>query len=96
LATALRSGKNKDAVVYVGPMGCATGFYVLYRNISDNNAFFDIQSAFKTVLDYTVMPGNSAVECGNCYTLDLDAGKRVAMEYLDLISTKACLDEYPQ
>ena len=30
-ATLLRNGKYKDRVIYFGPMGCMTGFYLIVR-----------------------------------------------------------------
>ena len=40
IATLLRNGRAKDAVIYFGPMGCQTGFYLLLdsRQVSDAQA----------------------------------------------------------
>ena len=94
LATELRNGPYGQSVVYVGPMGCATGFYVLFREVSDDTAVWTIVRAFRKITESSVMPGNSKVECGNCLTLDLAAGKRVAAEYLAVIKSKGEPDEY--
>ena len=32
-ATLLRNGKNKDHIIYFGPMGCMTGFYLIVRDL---------------------------------------------------------------
>ena len=75
-ATLLRNGKNADKVIYVGPMGCQTGFYVLYRDLPLLEATEDIVSAFKAVLEFDgEMPGNSQRECGYCHNLSLDEAK---------------------
>ena len=95
LATALRNGALQEHIVYAGPMGCATGFYVLYRGVSDGAAVLDLIRAFQAVLSARKMPGNSRAECGNCLTLDLAAGKRIAEEYLKLIVLKTIPDKYP-
>ena len=34
LATVLRNGPHKDKIVYFGPMGCRTGFYLLTAGLS--------------------------------------------------------------
>ena len=38
LATYIRNSEIADEIIYVGPMGCQTGFYVLVR-MNDNNKF---------------------------------------------------------
>ena len=37
-ATYARNSKWKDSVIYVGPMGCRTGFYLLMRNTASHQA----------------------------------------------------------
>ena len=95
LATGLRNGSCGKNIVYVGPMGCATGFYVLSRGISVPDAVRAIADAFGAIADAKAMPGDSRVECGNCRTLDLAEGKRAAAEYYAVIRGKTCPDEYP-
>ena len=92
LATFLRNGENKDKVIYVGPMGCQTGFYVLYRNLEKAEATEDIIKALKAVLAYDgEMPGSTEKECGNCYSLSIDDAKnavRVFFERTDKFLSK--------
>ena len=40
IATLLRNGRAKDAIIYFGPMGCQTGFYLLFdsRQLTDGDA----------------------------------------------------------
>jgi len=94
LAHSLRNGNNKDNILYAGPMGCATGFYVLYRGLDVNTAILGIIDGFKNILKLTEMPGNSQIECGDCTTLDLEIGKNLAKEYLEIIKNKTNADEY--
>jgi len=94
LAHSLRNGENKDKVLYVGPMGCATGFYVLYKGLGEFKAVPDIINSFKNILDMNEMPGNSKIECGDCTTLDLEVGKNLAKEYLEIIKNKNQVDKY--
>ncbi len=82
LATVLRNGEHGADVIYVGPMGCQTGFYVLYRGIEPDEAKRDVANAFRFISTYDgEMPGNSQTECGNCLNLSIEAARRAA-EYL--------------
>lgn len=86
LATVLRNGAHGAKVIYVGPMGCQTGFYVLYRGLGQNEAERDILAAFRYVADYDgEMPGNSKAECGNCLNLSVAAARRAATTFLERI-----------
>ena len=86
LATVLRNGAHGAEVIYVGPMGCQTGFYVLYRELGQNEAERDILAAFRYVADYDgEMPGNSKAECGNCLNLSVAAARRAATTFLKRI-----------
>ena len=86
LATFLRNGNLKDSVIYVGPMGCQTGFYVLYRNVEHKQAREDILNTLVSILNYDgEMPGCSEIECGNCYTLSLSSAKRAIARFLSKI-----------
>ncbi len=86
LATVLRNGPEKDKVIYVGPMGCRTGFYVLYRDLDSGAAEADIVSAFKKVADYNgKMPGNSPSECGYCKNLSVKKANGAAKLFLTRI-----------
>lgn len=86
LATVLRNGAHGAEVIYVGPMGCQTGFYVLYRGLGQNEAERDILASFRYVADYDgEMPGNSKAECGNCLNLSVAAARRAATTFLERI-----------
>lgn len=86
LATVLRNGAHGAEVIYVGPMGCQTGFYVLYRGLGQNEAERDILAAFRYVADYDgEMPGNSKAECGSCLNLSVAAARRAATTFLERI-----------
>lgn len=83
LATVLRNGKLAEKVVYVGPMGCQTGFYVLYRDVEPDEAERDIVEAFRYVSTYDgEMPGNSKTECGYCLNLSVEAARNAASLFL--------------
>ena len=93
LATEVRRGTLAKNVVYVGPMGCMTGFYVLLKGKKEGHVQ-EIKRAFGAILNYTQMPGDSKIECGNCKTLNLKTGIKIAKEYLQKIGEKTVADEY--
>ena len=65
LATFLRNSEYSKNVVYVGPMGCRTGFYLLFKDLAPKLAVKLIQDALNFIANYEgEIPGNSAIECG--------------------------------
>ena len=85
-ATYFRNSDIADKVVYFGPMGCRTGFYLLVRDIVPDDVIRLVQSAFKFMADYEGnIPGVSSVECGNYLEHDLQDAKREAAEYMTII-----------
>ena len=65
IATLLRNGKSKDGVIYFGPMGCQTGFYLLVdsRIIPDADAVELVKETFAAGAAFEgAMPGYSSVE----------------------------------
>ena len=86
LATVMRSAPYQDDVVYVGPMGCQTGFYVLFRNVDLPLATKHVTDAFKFIASYDgEMPGKDKIECGNCLNLSVDLAVNVAKIFLSRI-----------
>ena len=89
IATLLRNGKQKDAVIYFGPMGCQTGFYLLFdsRRLTDAEAIGLLQRVFSAAAAYDdAMPGSSAIECGNFANLSVREGRRVCAFYAGVIA----------
>ncbi len=81
-ATFARNTKFEDSIVYVGPMGCRTGFYFLVR---DNMSHLDALNLFKDALKFISeyqgeIPGVSSIECGNYLEHDLNGAKAEAAE----------------
>ena len=88
IATLLRNGRAKDAIVYFGPMGCQTGFYFLFNNetLSCEGAIDLLKEVFNTAAAFEgEMPGKSAVECGNFINLDMALAKAQCAYYADII-----------
>ena len=87
LATYLRGSEIGGSVIYVGPMGCRTGFYILLRDsVSYVKAIENVKAAMAFARDYTgEIPGNKREECGNYLDHDLLGAKKEAMEMCDVL-----------
>ena len=87
LATVLRNSDIKDEVIYFGPMGCQTGFYLLVRDrIPHRTVLSEVKKALETTIAYDgEMPGASEIECGNYANLDLNSAKAACVDYLNAI-----------
>lgn len=98
-ATYIRNSDMKDEVVYFGPMGCQTGFYLLVRSVRSPKEVFEMT---KKVLQQTAdhegpVFGASAIECGHYENLSLEAAKTEAKSYLEVLEAQKNLDfTYPQ
>ena len=88
-ATYVRNSKIGDDIIYFGPMGCRTGFYLLVRN-ADNAQVLEVvlDVLSKIAYEADVMFGATRVECGNYLELDLDSAKREAKKYLDILNSR--------
>lgn len=90
-ATYARNSSIKDDVIYVGPMGCRTGFYLLLRSEDKNAAINLVREALDFISDFEgEIPGYSEIECGNYLEHDLLAAKE------DIKAIKAKLEGYSQ
>ena len=82
-ATYLRNGSLKASVIYFGPMGCQTGFYLLIRNADNDEVLRQIRLTLcKIIAHEGEVFGASSRECGNYRSLSLDAAKTEARRYL--------------
>ena len=87
LATVLRNSDIKDEVIYFGPMGCQTCFYLLVRDrIPHRTVLDEVKKALEGTIGYDgEMPGASEIECGNYANLDLNSAKAACIDYLNAI-----------
>ena len=89
MATFLRKSEIKDSVIYFGPMGCQTGFYLLTRDISPENVLKTVKKCLKMTVDHDgEMFGAVRKECGNYKNLSLDAAKAECARYLSVLENK--------
>ena len=65
-ATLARNSDVSGHVIYFGPMGCRTGFYLLVRDLPHDEAIALVKACFaKIAVWQEAIPGATAVECGN-------------------------------
>ena len=85
-ATFLRNNKEWGGnILYFGPMGCRTGFYLLLNGDYESK---DIVSLLKEMFTFIKdfegeVPGACAKDCGNYLDINLPMAKYVAAKYLD-------------
>lgn len=88
-ATYLRNKKNwSDKVIYFGPMGCRTGFYmILAGNYESEDVVSLVTDMFVFIKDFEGnIPGAAAKDCGNYLDLNLNMAKFVASKYLEILN----------
>ena len=81
-ATFARNSRFSKDVIYVGPMGCRTGFYLLTRDtLSYKEAIALVQESMAFVRDFEgEIPGSKKEECGNYLDHDLAGAKALGKE----------------
>lgn len=85
-ATFLRNHpKYKEQVVYFGPMGCRTGFYLILTGDYESKDIVPlVQEMFEFMKDFEgEVPGAAARDCGNYLDMNLDMAKFVAKRYYE-------------
>ncbi len=84
-ATYFRNCKFKDDVIYFGPMGCQTGFYlVMFGDLKPQDLFDFVVGMCDFIINFEgEIPGTTKIECGNYLSHDLSKAKSVAKKYKD-------------
>ncbi|HIW81282.1 MAG TPA: S-ribosylhomocysteine lyase [Candidatus Acetatifactor stercoripullorum] len=85
-ATFLRNHPSyKDKVIYFGPMGCRTGFYLLLAgDYASRDVVPLITEMFTFIRDYRdEVPGASPKDCGNYLDMNLGMANYLAKRYLE-------------
>ena len=89
-ATFLRNHEvYKDQVIYFGPMGCRTGFYLL---LADDLTSSEILPLMKEMFSFIAsfkgeVPGASAKDCGNYLDMNLPMANFLARKFLEEVLT---------
>ena len=89
-ATYLRNEPQwKDAVLYFGPMGCRTGFYLLMKGkLSSKDVLPLVLECFCFIRDFVgEVPGASAKDCGNYLDMNLPMANYWGERYVRLLET---------
>ena len=75
----------KDRVLYFGPMGCRTGFYLLLvGDYTSEDILPLIREMYEFIRDFRgEVPGASPRDCGNYLDMNLPMAKYLARKYLD-------------
>ena len=95
--TYVKNTEFGDNIIYFGPMGSRTGFYLLTRSLTDNYSIQLIKDAFQYIADFWGrIPSASPAECGNCLEHNLPQAKEEAKKFLEVIENWTREDlEYP-
>ena len=83
MATYLRNGEIGGHIIYFGPMGCQTGFYLLTRGLTPERVKKAVLTALRAVITHNgPMFGNTRQECGNYLNLNIDEAKKECAAYI--------------
>ena len=101
IATFLRNDPQwKNEVIYWGPMGCLTGFYLILGGSRSPQEIYElILRAFREVQTYQNVPGTSPENCGNYLLHNLGMAKWYAKRFADYLEENSGNDiifNYPK
>ncbi len=96
LATLLRGGPLGKQVIYFGPMGCQTGFYLLMRGDDHNAVYQELVRVLAQVESEPEMFGAARKECGNYQNLSLSHAKEECKTYLAALTKRGKQYTYPK
>lgn len=83
-ATLLRNGQYKDSIIYFGPMGCMTGFYLITKDLSFDTIKEIVKDIFHQIAYWNLdIPGAKKEECGNYTYMDLDKARNAAQYFIE-------------
>ena len=79
----------KERVLYFGPMGCRTGFYLLMNgDYTSEDMLQPVLACFRFIRDFEGdVPGASAMDCGNFLDMNLPMAKYCAGRYVKLLES---------
>ena len=86
-ATYARNSEYADQVIYVGPMGFRTGFYLLLRDtVSGEDVIRLVKEAFAFISEFEgEIPGSKRIECGNYLEHDPEGARKTAADMLSVL-----------
>lgn len=96
-ATYIRNGSMSDKIIYFGPMGCQTGFYLLVRNADNQTVLREVLTTLDKIIAHDgPIFGAAARECGNYLSHDLEGAKAASVQYLADLSARPVTFEYQE
>ncbi len=85
-ATYARNSRFADNVIYFGPMGCRTGFYLIVRDLSNKDTIALVKETIVQAMNHCgELPGAQKKECGNYLDHDVEGAKKLLSDYYDVI-----------
>lgn len=89
-ATLARNSRYADRIIYFGPMGCRTGFYLLVRDMTNIETLHLTQEVLAGIAAWEgPIPGVSEAECGNAADHDLAGAKNEAAAMAQILQNWA-------
>lgn len=87
-ATYARNTELSSEVIYIGPMGCRTGFYFLLRDSVNGQQAIDlVKECFQFISTFEgKIPGSERKECGNYLEHDLPGAREAAKDMLEVLA----------
>ena len=87
IATLLRNSRAREAVIYFGPMGCRTGFYLLLAGDYSSRDIVPLMTQMcEFIRDFRgEVPGASPKDCGNYLDMNLPMANYLAERYLEKV-----------
>lgn len=96
-ATFVRNSEIGSDVLYFGPMGCQTGFYLLVKNACHDTVRRIVTSVLEQIINYNgQMFGESEIECGNYKNLSVEKAKVECKRFLDALKNDRSNFVYPK
>lgn len=98
IATFMRNSDISEEIVYFGPMGCRTGFYLIVRDtVSPDKVLEVLKDALQKLMEYDgEVFGVSEKECGNYRSHDLKLAKEICVKYLEDLNNVKTILNYEQ
>ena len=94
-ATYVRNSEQSDKIIYFGPMGCQTGFYLLVRDMEKEDVLALIKNTLNKIISHKgEIFGNKREECGNYRNLNLESAQIECQRYLDALNSTEVTFKY--
>lgn len=83
-ATLLRNGDYKEHIIYFGPMGCMTGFYLITKDLEFDKIKEIVRDIYTQIANWDgEIPGARPEECGNYTYMNLEGAKAAAKYFIE-------------